>query len=527
MTNSLLLLKIQLLNLFSYNRVVHSKDPKEKRKLLFYLAMMCLVAVMVVGYSFSLAYGYAYMGMTDMLPLIMMTVTSVVVMVTTFLKSNGLLFGLKDYDMVMSLPVKSETIIVSRLLYMYILNIMFALGVMLPSLVAYSLFADGTVLFYVLYILSIFFIPLFPIIIATVAGAVITFISIRFKYRNMVNIVLTLLLIIGIMLASFGSSDVQVERITELSALLLEELTKLYPLANLYHQALIEGQWLSFAAYVGVSLAAFWVFVKILSLVYPKIQTALTTHRKRNDYQLGLLKTSSPFRALYFKELKRYFSSSVYVINTCLGLIFTLLLAGVLLFLSPEQLETSMQLPGLAYWVNKVIPLVVSLMVALSCTTSAAISIEGNRRWIPASLPVSRAAILNSKKAVNLTLALPTILISGVLLTIGLELNVWEAVFVFITPIAYAFFVAEVGIAMNVKFPNYDWTNEVQIVKQGAATFFAMLINLIVAAVPAVLILLFSSINVYLLLGGTTLVVALLTVLLYKRTLQKSAGLFM
>ena len=62
-----------------------------------------------------------------------------------------------------------------------------------------------------------------------------------------------------------------------------------------------------------------------------------------------------------------------------------------------------------------------------------------------------------------------------------------QALFFFITPIVYAFFVSMVGLIANLFMPNFSWQNEVTVIKQSAATLIAMLVGMFSAALPTVL----------------------------------------
>jgi len=102
----LLLLKMQLYNLFGINRILHSHSKKEKQR------SMALGGILVIGlmiaYSTIISISLASMGTVNVLPTISALVCSVITLILTFLKSSGVLIGLRDYDMVMSLPVKNS-----------------------------------------------------------------------------------------------------------------------------------------------------------------------------------------------------------------------------------------------------------------------------------------------------------------------------------------------------------------------------------------------------------------------------------
>ena len=134
----------------------------------------------------------------ELLPSLFM-VLSIMVLFTTIYKVKGTIFGFKDYDMVMSLPVSNSQIVASRLILLYSINIVFVLIIMIPMMVAYGILVQPGIQFYVFSIILLFFIPLIPIIIAAFLGTALTYLSMRFRYSNIVYMVFSFLVLIAMM----------------------------------------------------------------------------------------------------------------------------------------------------------------------------------------------------------------------------------------------------------------------------------------------------------------------------------------
>ena len=107
----LLLLKMQLYNFFGINRMLHSHSKKEKQKSMLLGALAIVILGLMITYSALFSAGLAGMGAASLLPTLSVLVCSLITLVLTFLKGSGVLFGLRDYDMVMSLPVKSSEVL--------------------------------------------------------------------------------------------------------------------------------------------------------------------------------------------------------------------------------------------------------------------------------------------------------------------------------------------------------------------------------------------------------------------------------
>ena len=472
------LLRVQLLGLFGLNRLLHSKDPREKSRNLLFAVGMALVVLIFVGYSALTAVGFAALGLIQALPPLMFAVSAVITLVTTVMKTDGVLFGFRDYDMVMSLPVSSRTVIASRFATLYLMNFLFSCILLIPMGVVYAVTAGAGPLALVMLFLCLFLSPLLPIVIATALGTLITAVSVRFRYKNLLVVVLSFVLILAVMAGSFGMSNTNMEELASLLSMASSMAASLYPPAVWYAGA-AAGNVVDFLLVAGVSVGAFLLFVWVFSLGYTRINTALMSHRSGGNYQLGTLKIASPFRALYNKELRRLFTCPIYLMNTAIGSVILIVLGAASLFANVPALLASDGVnlpPGFdAGMITRYAPLVAAFCMALGSTTASSLSLEGKSRWIPLSAPVDNRTIFLSKIAVNLTVLLPGAFIGGILLAVGLHADAAEAVLLVAVPTVFAFFSSVVGMMANVKFPRYDWTSETAAVKQSAAVMVTIL----------------------------------------------------
>ncbi|WP_042197170.1 hypothetical protein [Paenibacillus camerounensis] len=530
MINIWRLTKLQLLSTFGLNKALHTKDAKERRKqLLVSLAIVCgvlLAAVFSFGYSYAMAAAFEQIGRLDLLLAIMMAVTSVVAFFTTVYKAGGVLFSYKDYDLLMSLPVKTSHVVASRVLQLYVLNLFFTLIVMLPAGVVYALKVRPEAYYYLLFVPLLLSIPFIPIIAATVVGALISWVSSRFRASRMINLVLTLLFVVVLILGSFTLDGNQPE-LADLGTGLADMIFKLYPLAELYVDAISAYRVDAFLVFTLLSVLSFAVFCTVLGTRYKAIHTGLSTSRAGRKYTMQPLKASTAFQALYRKELRRYFSSSIYVLNTGIGMVLLFIMSVALLFTSPEQLGQLADVPQLQQYLNTLAPIFVSFFVALSCTTSSSISLEGNHLWILRSSPVPKHIILLSKVAVNLTITVPVTVVSCVLLMISLGTEWLESLLLLVIPVIYACFSALTGVIVNLKLPKLEWTTEVQVVKQSAAVLVAMLLSFVSLLVPLALKFLLTGLDGKVIMLGIGVILAGLCAGMYRYLKNAGERLFL
>ena len=119
-----LLLKMQLYNIFGINRMLHSHDTKEKKQ--FFIVGIAGISVIGIFMYLSgyISFALAEIGLIKVLPTLMLISYSLFILFLTFLKGGSCLIGLKDYDMVVSLPVSDTVVILSRLTSLYAVNLM-------------------------------------------------------------------------------------------------------------------------------------------------------------------------------------------------------------------------------------------------------------------------------------------------------------------------------------------------------------------------------------------------------------------
>ena len=139
-----LLLKMQLYNLFGINRLFHSHSDKEKKRF-FIVGIAGLSIVGIFMYlSGYISVTFAEIGLIETLPTLMIVSYSLFILFLTFLKGASSVIGLKDYDMVISLPVSNTAVILSHLTSLYIVNLMIGIVAMAPMMIVYGVYGNLT-----------------------------------------------------------------------------------------------------------------------------------------------------------------------------------------------------------------------------------------------------------------------------------------------------------------------------------------------------------------------------------------------
>ncbi len=265
----LLLLKMQLYNLLGINRILHSHSKKEKQR------SMALGGILVIGlmiaYSTIISISLASMGTVNVLPTISALVCSVITLILTFLKSSGVLIGLRDYDMVMSLPVKNSEVVLSRLTMVYLKNLLISVIVVLPSVVIFGINSEVGISGNTMFLLSFLFLSVIPMIVSLGLGVLISAVSSRSKHKNILSLVLSTLIVLLIVAASAKAQSMDSDEILNIGIMLSNMANKLYALVGLISKAVEQQNWLYFLAFVGMSVLISAIFVGIVAHFYQKM----------------------------------------------------------------------------------------------------------------------------------------------------------------------------------------------------------------------------------------------------------------
>lgn len=485
-----LLCGIQLCNVLGVNEARHSRDPRRRRRLWLMLFTYLFLGLVLLCYAGGLSYALLFLGAgAQAVPLVLSAAAAIVIFAVTAYRAGPVLFSLKSYERDAALPVRPAAIVISRFATMYVSNAALCLLILLPGAVACGICATPAWHFYPLMLLGALFLPLLPMTAAMVLGALIYAIASRMRHKNLIVVLLSMLLVFALLLSPLllpAEDSLQGEQLFELVQSALGQVSRSYPPAAWFAGGVASGQFGAYALFAAGSILLFVLLALLIGRHFQSICSALGSHALSRNYVAREQRSRTPLLALYKKELRRYFSSSIYVMNTLIGHLLAVLVSAMILFMGTGFL--SEQFPIAPEQVVAFLPFLLAALYALSPTTASAISIEGKQWWLTKSLPVETKTILCGKLLVNLTVALPCWVISEALLCVALRPTGFALLWLIVLPLCYLLFSSVLGLALNLRMPALNWDSETVAVKQGRAVLFNMLICLPCAFLPAVLL---------------------------------------
>ena len=405
---------------------------------------------------------------------------------TTFAR-KGVVFGGRDNDLLLSMPVSSTVLMASRVAAIYLENLLFSFFVLAPAGAVCAFMTQSGVgrslLFWVRLIIAVLALPLLDTALSVLLGALVAFLSARVSKGALGQNVVMALFMAALFWFSFNLNGM-IEGLAANAMGVKNSLSWAVPL--LWMADGILGDWGLLLAFAACCVIAFGLVVFVLGKVYRQAVTAFAARSARNDYKLSAQSASGQKKALLAKEAKRFFGTPMYLWNAGMGLIM-LVAAGVAALVMRDKL---LEFIAEAQGALPVLPLAAALMgFCLSMCTIAApsISLEGKYLWILREAPVDESTLLWIKVGFQLLLTLPCTVVGGTCIAIAVGLPVWQGAALVLVMVLFDVGHGAFGLLMGLCFPKLDAVNETVVVKQSLAVFLGMLVPMAALGVCGVL----------------------------------------
>ena len=171
-------------------------------------------------YSFLLAEWMRANGALGFLMPVMTLLGIFMSLMLTMFGASGIVYGGRDMDLMLSLPVPAFSVMLAKLLALYLENLVFCGLWMVPTGAAYLVYAGlgagQAAGFCVRLLAAALFLPLLPSVLALLGGWVIAYFSGRMKHKSLVGTVLSIVLTGAVLVGSL--------QINALAAALLQNI---------------------------------------------------------------------------------------------------------------------------------------------------------------------------------------------------------------------------------------------------------------------------------------------------------------
>ena len=240
------------------------------------------------------------------------------------------------------------------------------------------------------------------------------------------------------------------------------------------------------------------------------------------------IKTKSKIQALVSKEIKRYFSSTVYIFNTALGIILMLVITVTLCVnldgainavLEGEDIGLTME--QIKSYIPKIYFQIVIYTACMTSITSSSISLEGKSLYILKTIPIETRKIFKAKIITSNIITMPIMFVSEIIFFIAFKPEIKDIIFILLATIIMPTLTAIIGLLVNLKHPKLNASSDTEVVKQSASSGISVLIGMLLGMISIVTAVIFyNSIDLCYIIELTILTV--ITIVLW--TILKKYG---
>lgn len=469
------------------------------------LALVSIIAaaisfgiLLVINYKAIFRLGAA-LGYPELLLVLALLMSWILTLIFSTISVLTILYRSKDLNLLITLPVSTHAIVASRLLLVYVSQLVLHCFLVIPAVVIYLQimgFSVGKVIGSIIFIVIG---PLLPISISSLCMAGLVRNSSRSRHKVAVEVItLLLVLVVFIGMQALFQNSVNGQSFTEESAVYQFITTKIEALYNSFPPAvwisnLVSGNSASAAALGVVCLAAvsciavFSTSRKYTVILSQEVGIAGTipgNHRSvssksgSNSADMVSGKVSPVWKALLKREFSIISSSSAFIIET-----FGEVLIPVILLLVYFVTGTVGELESYidVFISHPMFPMIVFgvllLMSSISTVSASSISREGPMFWLNKVLPIKASVQIDAKLLFHMLLFYPGFVIYSAIAVFGIGYSPLHLIYMLPAGFAIIATSAYIGLYIDLLRPLLNWSNPQQAMKQNMNVLIAMGIN--------------------------------------------------
>ncbi len=468
----------QDMNLFK----VKQKSESKASKIIFPIFLAIVLMFCIGGYAYSIAELLTPMGLIDVLLSVFIILTAILTIFEGAYKSQGILFESKDSDLLFSLPITKKRIFFIRVLKLMVFQLLYNSLFLIPSVVVYGIYEKVNLNFCIFSFLMIVLSPIIPTIIGCFIGYIIKGISSKFKAKKSAQVILSSTLLLFFLYISLNKEKI-FAYIAQNAGNIDVLVKKIYYPAVLFSSLIKSFNVIDFCILIAINIIPVVLFIYLGSIFYFKISSKSTEKgiSRKNVIKNNKYNVKTPLKALIYKELKRFFTSPVFIINSAFGLLL-MVVATIGLVVNLEGLveafsngmESEIPIDTVVQIIPKIYFCLVVLLSFTTSITSSMISLEGKNIDITKSLPVSSKKILLAKILTSNIISVPVILVCDIIFFASFKIKILDMLLITLASIIFPTFSAILGLIINLKHPKLDANSDAEVIKQSMSSFIAV-----------------------------------------------------
>ena len=409
-------------------------------------------------------------------------------------KSSSLLFNCKDDNLLLSLPVKKRTVLFIRIFKFYIFELLYNSLFLAPAMLVYSLNVNVGMTYYIVSFFMLLLLPIIPVFISCIIGMFISFTASKFKFKNIVQIIVTTLFLLVMFYLSYNLESVAKNIATNAKSI-NEIITKIYYPAGVYAKLITSFNIKDLFIFVILNISLFVVLILLFSKLYFRINSKVKEVKINKSNKKYKLTYNNPFISLIKKELKKFMETPVLVINAGFGLVL-FILGVIFISLKLDMVLNFIKNAGINFKISQVyshMSVVLFLLITfasfMTSITSSLISLEGKSFSILKTIPINPFKIILAKISSAVMIMIPFILIGDIIMFIRFNFSIIQIIMILILSIVLPFIAETFGIIVNLKYPKMDAENDTEIVKQSTSSMVSVFTGLLLVGISVFILI--------------------------------------
>lgn len=474
-------------------------------------ALIVLVGIIAIGslvfmYAWlaaKLYEAFAFMHMESVMLSIAMLVSMVLVLVLGLFYLIGTLYFAKDTEFLLTLPIPSRTVYLTRFLQVLMGELLTAAITLLPILVLYGIKSEATAMYYVRAALVLLLSPCIPLSISAVLSLFLMRGVAMSRHRDLLTIVGAVLLMIGSMVVQMRLSTAMPEVMDQSAMLLflqdhanlLTRVSSLFPPSGWAAKGLL-GDGMQLLLFAIVSLAALLLVGVLSQHMYQRAATAQLESGQQNTrvrMNQRAFKQKSSLYALFLREWRLVLRSPIYVLN---GL--AMIVMGPLLLFMPRLMgnmptspgdislnDMMAQLSSLSF-LPFAIGCAISLLGMMNIAAFTSVSREGKCFYMLRMQPISPRRQALAKFLFGYSVLFLAALIMAGIASYTFSLSLLDTAYVLLLPMCLGIAPLALGMMPDFIRPKLSWNSETEAIKQNMNGVLGMVIGLLYCALLAI-----------------------------------------
>jgi len=504
------LLKLQLNARYGLSNLLYNAKNDKKallKSIGMGLVILVAIAELVGMYAYMMIQLYKGASAVNV-PQIVLTMAAVVSGVITlvfgiFYILSGI-FLAKDTEFLATLPLPQGSIFASKFILVLLGEYPFAFFLMLPPVIIYGIGQNMGVVYYLLALICILFIPLVPLVVSSFFSLLLMNIVGRSRRRDLITIVGSIILIIGMFLGQnyliSRMPDNEQEFLAELvknSNVVVEYTGRVFPPA-VWITKILSGTFseaaVNMAYLLIVSLGAFLLVYLIASFIYQRGATAqfeavTSTGKTRLSYR-----STSQVLAIFRIEWLTILRTPIYALNSLVMIFIAPLIMMMPMF--GGNFSKDSDLENLFNLIEKgvstplfpmIVAGVVTLFVLMNPAVSSTFSREGKNIWILKNIPVKPEIQVYGKLLAGYSISFIGAVLSSVVAMLSFGITPAATVMAVILSAAALVPISAVGIYIDMIRPKLVWNNPQEAIKQNFNVVVAMLLGFVTLSIFGVI----------------------------------------